>query len=378
MFRDLVFTAVLICLPLSGQVFSTGDPVMPPSRGDGMKPLTPAEYQKFATAVGGNSNFKAIRKLPPNLSPDYGLGYNFVYESANHGWILDRDSEGYKLFLDVKGDGDLSNAQPFRFPDEGGVPRIDLPMKDSVAHWIARFELVLGSDNNKGAALRWITSASRSGKIVLEGREIPFRLSGVDGRYNTLGTHVSFDREENGKYESYRSIDRWVNLAGKTYEFHVDPQGASLTLKESDSRPERPSLTPGSPIPDVSLSDLENKAHAFRRNTADFTLLEFWNTNCGPCREEMPKLKALYDKLPRSRFDILGVSSDESQEVLKKYLAEFAIAWPECREPDEGFVHRLMRIEGIPAYFLVSKDGEILDHWVGSGPTIAKIEAALQ
>jgi thiol-disulfide isomerase/thioredoxin len=378
MLRTLIFNAVLICLPLSGQVFPTGDPVMPPSGGGGVQPLTPAEYQKFVTAVRGNSNFKAIRQLPPNLSPDYGFGFNFVYESANHGWILDRDSEGYKLFLDLKGDGDLSNAQPFRFHDEGGVQRIDVPMTDGGAPWTARFELAQSSDNNKAAALRWITGASRSGKVVLEGREIPFRLSGSSGRYDLLGDHVSFDREGSGKYESYRSIDRWVNLAGKTYELHVDPHGASLTLKESDSRPDRPSLTPGSPIPDASLSDLENKAHAFRRNPADFTLLEFWNTNCGPCREEMPKLKALYERLPRSRFEILGVTSDESEAVLKKYLAEFAIAWPECREPDEGPVHRLMRIEGIPAYFLLSKDGEILDHWVGSGPTIAKIEAALR
>ena len=57
--------------------------------------------------------------------------------------------------------------------------------------------------------------------------------------------------------------------------------------------------------------------------------------------------------------------------------AEFEIAWPECRKSDDGPVHRLMRIDGIPAYFLLSKDGEILDQWVGSGPAIAKIEAAL-
>jgi thiol-disulfide isomerase/thioredoxin len=240
-----------------------------------------------------------------------------------------------------------------------------------------RFELIQGSDDN-GVALRIDSSTYRSGKILLSGREIPFRLSGDQGRYGIPGTYVFFDREGNGKYESYRSTDRWVNLAGKTYEFHVDPQGASLTLKESESRPDRPSLKNGSPIPDVSLTDLEGKAHAFRHNTADFTLLEFWNTNCAPCRIEMPKLKALYDKLPRSRFDILGVSGDESEEVLKKYLAKFAIPWPECREPDQGPVHRLMRIEDIPVYFLLSKNGEILDHWVGSGSTISKIEAALK
>jgi thiol-disulfide isomerase/thioredoxin len=139
-----------------------------------------------------------------------------------------------------------------------------------------------------------------------------------------------------------------------------------------------PSLRNGSQIPDVSLTDLEGKPHVFRRNTAEVTLLEFWNTNCAPCREEMPILKALYGKLPRSRFDIIGVSSDESGEVLKKYVAKFAIPWPECRESYEGPVHRLVRIDGEPTYFLLSKDGEILDHWVGSGSSISKIEAALK
>ena len=261
-----------------------GDPVMSPSS-DAMRPLTTAEYQKFAAGARGHSNIKVIRQLPPNLSPNYRLGYNFVYESANHGWVLDRDSEGYKLFLDLKGDGDLSHAEPLRFQDEGGVPRIDIPMKDGASPWIARFELVQGSGDNAGVALEINSSTYRSGKILLGRREIPFRLSGARGRYGLPGTYVSFDRAGNGKYESYRSTDRWVNLAGKTYEFHVDPQGASLTLRESDSRSDRPSLKNGSPIPDVSLTGLEGKPHAFRRNTADVTLLEFWNTNCSPCRE---------------------------------------------------------------------------------------------
>jgi hypothetical protein len=37
-----------------------------------------------------------------------------------------------------------------------------------------------------------------------------------------------------------------------------------------------------------------------------------------------------------------------------------------------------MRVEGIPAYFLVSKNGEILDHWAGAGPAVSKIQARLR
>ena len=50
-------------------------------------PLTPADYEKFAASVKGHSNTIAIAKLPPNLSPDYRLGYNLVYGHANHGWV---------------------------------------------------------------------------------------------------------------------------------------------------------------------------------------------------------------------------------------------------------------------------------------------------
>jgi thiol-disulfide isomerase/thioredoxin len=376
--RGFLLLTLAASLPVWPQTFPTGDPVMKESRGMS-QPLTPAEYKKFAASMKGHSIFVAISKLPPNLSPDYRLGYNFVYDHANHGWILDHDSDGYKLYLDRKGDGDLSAAEPLRFHDEGGVQRIDVAMQDSVARWTARFEVdkaSSGLDGTEETIVRMNSDATRSGVIELDGHRIPFRLSGASGRYNDLGTHIAFDREGNGKFESYEPSERWVNLAGKTYEFQVDPQGAFLTLKETDSRAERPSLKSGTPMPDVSLIDLEGKTHAFRKGSSDLTLIEFWNTNCGPCREEMPRLKKLFDRLPRERFSILGVTSDESLKTLRKYLEELSIAWPECREPDNGPVHQIVRIEGIPAYFLVAKNGEIVDQWVGSGNSVKRIETA--
>ncbi len=68
--------------------------------------------EKFAAAAKGHSNIVVIAKLPPNLSPDYRLGYNFVYEHANHSWIVDHDSDSYKLYLDRKGMATSSAAEP--------------------------------------------------------------------------------------------------------------------------------------------------------------------------------------------------------------------------------------------------------------------------
>ena len=78
-------------------------------------------------------------------------------------------------------------------------------------------------------------------------------------------------------------------------------------------------------MPDVSITDLEGKTHALRDGSSDLTLIEFWNTNCSPCPEEMPLLKKLFDQLPRARFNILGVTSDVLIETLRKYLAELSI-----------------------------------------------------
>ena len=36
-----------------------------------------------------------------------------------------------------------------------------------------------------------------------------------------------------------------------------------------------------------------------------------------------------------------------------------------------------MRIEVIPAYFLIAKNGEIVDQWVGSGDSVKRIETAI-
>jgi thiol-disulfide isomerase/thioredoxin len=89
-------------------------------------------------------------------------------------------------------------------------------------------------------------------------------------------------------------------------------------------------------------------------------LVDFWATWCGPCRREMPHVKALYEKLKDRGFEVVGVSLDEDQEALAAYLEENAIVWETLGGEDTQQLAEKYSVRGIPTMMLVDKDGKVL------------------
>jgi thiol-disulfide isomerase/thioredoxin len=58
-------------------------------------------------------------------------------------------------------------------------------------------------------------------------------------------------------------------------------------------------------------------------------LVDFWATWCDPCKEEIPDLVKLRDKLAPKGFELLGVSMDEEgAAAVKKFEAKQKISYP--------------------------------------------------
>src|SRR2546430_1282239 len=63
---------------------------------------------------------------------------------------------------------------------------------------------------------------------------------------------------------------------------------------------------------EVDLSKLQGKV----------VLIDFWATWCGPCRAELPNVKAAYEKLHPKGFEIIGISFDDSKGKLQSFVAK--------------------------------------------------------
>ena len=103
-------------------------------------------------------------------------------------------------------------------------------------------------------------------------------------------------------------------------------------------------------------------------------LVDFWATWCGPCREAMPQVKALHERLKDQGFDIVGVSLDRSQEALAKYLEENAINWTNLVGKEVREITKKYSIRAVPTMIVVDHEGNV----VTSGNKIAELTPQIE
>lgn len=90
-----------------------------------------------------------------------------------------------------------------------------------------------------------------------------------------------------------------------------------------------------------------------------FILADFWASWCGPCREEIPYLKEVWNEFHGERFEILGVASWDRPERTRAAVEELELPWNQILDAQQD-VTSVYGIEGIPHIILFAPDGTIL------------------
>jgi thiol-disulfide isomerase/thioredoxin len=116
--------------------------------------------------------------------------------------------------------------------------------------------------------------------------------------------------------------------------------------------------------PPLELKDLAGKTHTLADYRGRAVLINFWATWCPPCRDEMPSLQTLHERLAPRGLTVLGVNYGEMPARIETFLKSVSIGFPILRDPRHEAI-TAWRVRTLPASFLVAPDGQIRYRVVG-------------
>ncbi len=98
-------------------------------------------------------------------------------------------------------------------------------------------------------------------------------------------------------------------------------------------------------------------------------LIDFWSTNCKPCKKLMPHLQTLYEVYAPAGLEVIVISRDTTLTVSKVKPMVVAEGWtfPVLYDTDLK-VSDAYHVRFAPVTFLINKKGEVLFHHSGYKP----------
>jgi thiol-disulfide isomerase/thioredoxin len=129
--------------------------------------------------------------------------------------------------------------------------------------------------------------------------------------------------------------------------------------------------------PDFSFTTHQNQDISNGALRGKVVLLDFWGTWCPPCRESVPILRNLNKKYAGKAFQLVGVSSDDDEDVWRTFTEAQHMDWQEYIDLS-GKVLEAFKIESFPTYVVLDKDGVIRFRQSGLGQdTQGELEDAI-
>jgi thiol-disulfide isomerase/thioredoxin len=127
-------------------------------------------------------------------------------------------------------------------------------------------------------------------------------------------------------------------------------------------------LPAANPAPTWSLTTLDGKPISPADFKGKVLVVDFWATWCPPCVHEIPGYIEFQKKHRGEKVVVIGLSLDEiSAADVKKFADAKGINYPVAIAPQE-LLTQFASVEGIPATFVVDRDGKLRFMKVGSAP----------
>jgi len=180
-------------------------------------------------------------------------------------------------------------------------------------------------------------------------------------RYLVLKSDVDLSKSHGETARVAFSIKRFDVRTPSDADFAFTPHSKDVLVDELDL-PGQPAFV-GRPAMDFELKDLDGQSARLSEMRGKVVVLDFWATWCGPCREELPTIDKLANRLKGQNVVFLGVN-DEGASTVKSFNKKHNYSFTTLEDTHDK-VHAAYRANAIPSVFVIAKDGTIVKHFVG-------------
>jgi thiol-disulfide isomerase/thioredoxin len=101
----------------------------------------------------------------------------------------------------------------------------------------------------------------------------------------------------------------------------------------------------------VSLYDIQK----------DFTILYFWEPNCGHCKESTPKLKAYYETAKSKGIEVFAICTQSDKQKWAQYIEENKLTWINGWDPQRSsHFDSYYNVQSTPMVYILDKNKVII------------------
>jgi thiol-disulfide isomerase/thioredoxin len=121
------------------------------------------------------------------------------------------------------------------------------------------------------------------------------------------------------------------------------------------------------PVPDLKFQDLTGHTQKLSDLRGSITVVSFWATWCGPCKEELPRLSALKQHYADKGIRFIAISADEpkTRSKIEPFIQQQGIALDIWTGADIDTLDRLTLGNALPATIVLDKDGTAIGRIMG-------------
>ncbi|MDR1949276.1 MAG: TlpA family protein disulfide reductase [Spirochaetaceae bacterium] len=118
-------------------------------------------------------------------------------------------------------------------------------------------------------------------------------------------------------------------------------------------------------VTDFSVPLLDGKSRTLQDLSGKVIFLNFWATWCGPCRQEMPSMEALYRRFKAQGLEILAVDYMEDPTLVSGFMDEYKLSFPTALD-SSGRIAASYGITAFPTTYIIDREGFIISRIIGS------------